>query len=144
MQFQHLIALDVWKFHFRIYSGKGSGGQRERWKAPCKSGGSHAFTVMFVSSNLPLGFNPMTPTTKFILSCQSLVQFSIREPPLKSLVYPHSCALELFHCWTRFKFRRIITLIFQYFRWERFSYICNFVLWFSSSLLLNVARLKSF
>ena len=38
---------------------KETGGQREHWKAPCKSGGSHAFTTMFVSSNLPLGFTPM-------------------------------------------------------------------------------------
>ena len=35
-----------------MYSGEGVGGQRENWKAPCKSGGSHAFTAMFVSSNI--------------------------------------------------------------------------------------------
>ena len=65
MQFQHLVALDIWKFHFRIYLSKGAGGQWQHWKAPCKSGGSHAFTAMFVSSNLPLGFTPM-PWTAFV------------------------------------------------------------------------------
>ena len=48
------------KISFQNLFGQGAGGQRKHWKAPCKSGGSNAFTSMFVSSNLPLGFTPMT------------------------------------------------------------------------------------
>ena len=45
---------------FRIYSGKGEGGQRANRNATCINEGSHAFTSIFVSSNLPLGFTPMS------------------------------------------------------------------------------------